>query len=161
MQHHLEEIKVVLIKRLISDQLPYIGVAKKIFSIADLRRIYRRRIGTGKIGGKAAGLLLAWRILQQPDPQTGKDFSAAVEIPDSYFLGTEVLYEFRLKNGLDHLMNQKYRPLPEIREEYPHIVDAHLQGDFPDKVIERLRDVLREFGDAELATMIAPRHPIS
>ena len=123
--HHLEEIKVVLIKRLISDQLPYIGVAKKIFSIADLRRIYRRRIGTGKIGGKAAGLLLAWRILQQPDPQTGEDLSDTIEIPDSYFLGTEMLYEFRLKNDLDHLMNQKYRQVPEKRDEYPHIVHAH------------------------------------
>lgn len=28
-EHHLREIKVVLIKRMISDQLPYIGVAKK------------------------------------------------------------------------------------------------------------------------------------
>ncbi|MFL7839400.1 MAG: PEP/pyruvate-binding domain-containing protein [Candidatus Promineifilaceae bacterium] len=145
--HHLEEIKVVLIKRLISDHLPYIGVAKKIFSIADLRRIYRRRIGQGKIGGKSAGLLLAWRILQKPDPQTGEDFSDAIEIPDSYFLGTEVLYEFRLKNSLDHLMNQKYRPLPEIREEYPNIVDAHLQGEFPAKIVKRLRDVLRKIGD--------------
>ena len=148
--HHLEEIKVVLIKRLISDQLPYIGVAKKIFSIEDLRRIYRRRIGTGKIGGKAAGLLLAWRILQQPDTETGEDLIDVVEIPDSYFLGTEVLYEFRLINGLDHLMNQKYRPLPEIREEYPHIVEAHLQGEFPKKVVDRLRSVLLEFGGSPL-----------
>jgi hypothetical protein len=148
--HHLEEIKVVLIKRLISDQLPYIGVAKRVFSIADLRRIYRRRVGTGKIGGKSAGLLLAWRILQQPDPETGEDISNAIEIPDSYFLGTEVLYEFRLKNDLDYLMNQKYRPLPEIREEYPHIVEAHLQGEFPQKIVDRLREVLEEFASSPI-----------
>ncbi len=148
--HHLEEIKVVLIKRLISDQLPYIGVAKRVFSIADLRRIYQRRVGTGKIGGKSAGLLLAWRILQQPDPETGEDISDAIEIPDSYFLGTEVLYEFRLKNDLDYLMNQKYRPLPEIREEYTHIVEAHLQGEFPEKIVDRLREVLEEFGSSPI-----------
>ncbi|MEJ2752873.1 MAG: PEP/pyruvate-binding domain-containing protein, partial [Chloroflexota bacterium] len=148
--HHLEEIKVVLIKRLISDQLPYIGVAKRIFSIADLRRIYRRRIGTGKIGGKSAGFLLAWRILQEPDPETGEDLSDTIEIPDSYFLGTEVLYEFRLKNDLDYLMNQKYRPLPEIREEYPHIVEAHLKGEFPKKIVERLREVLADFGSSPI-----------
>ncbi len=142
-EHHLEEIKVVLIKRLISDQLPYIGVAKKIFSISDLRRIYRRRIGTGKIGGKSAGLLLAWRILQHPAAEAGDDLGANIEIPDSYFLGTEVLYEFRLINGLDYLMNQKYRPLPEIREYYPHIVEAHLEGEFPEKIVDRLREVLR------------------
>ena len=53
--HHLEEIKVVLIKSMISDQLPYIGVAKKVFTVSDLRYVYERRIGEGKIGGKAAG----------------------------------------------------------------------------------------------------------
>lgn len=149
-EHHLEEIKVVLIKRLISDQLPYIGVAKNIFTISDLHRIYRRRIGMGKIGGKAAGLLLAWRILLREDEESLRDISESVEIPDSYFLGTEVLYEFRLRNGLDHLMNQKYRPLNEIREEYPHIVDAHLRGSFPDRIVKRLRDVLERAEDQPL-----------
>ncbi len=75
-EHHLEEIKVVLIKRMISDQLPYIGVAKKMFEIADLRRIYRRRIGAGKIGGKSAGLLLAWKILRMADMKAGANLSA-------------------------------------------------------------------------------------
>ena len=56
--HHLEEIKAVLIKGMISDQLPYIGVARKVFDIKDLRQIHQRRIGRGKIGGKAAGYWL-------------------------------------------------------------------------------------------------------
>ena len=145
-EHHLEEIKVVLIKRMISDQLPYIGVAKKMFDISDLRRIYRRRIGAGKIGGKSAGLLLAWKILRIADKKSGQSLNATVEIPDSYFVGTEVIYEFRLKNGLDHVMNQKYRPLHEIREEYPNIVEKHLQGKFPEKIIRGLREVLKRVG---------------
>jgi len=144
-QHHLEEIKVVLIKRLISDQLPYIGVAKRIFTIQDLRYIYERRIGSGKIGGKAAGLMLAWRILRQ-DLGDGNDLHPFVDVPQSYFIGTEVIYEFRLINGLDHYMNQKYRPLEEIREEYPQIVDAHLAGHFPPAVVNHLRTVLKNIG---------------
>jgi len=96
--HHLEEIKVVLIKGMISDQLPYIGVAKKVFSVKDLFRIYQSRIGRGKIGGKAAGMSLAWKILQQRDPEVGPDISEQVEIPDSYFLGTDVIYDFRRRN---------------------------------------------------------------
>lgn len=146
--HHLEEIKVVLIKGMISDQLPFVGVAKRIFSISDLRKIYDRRIGGGKIGGKAAGMLLAWRILQQRDPEFGPDLSRQVEIPDSYFLGTDVIYDFRRINNLDHLMNQKYRSLEEIREEYPRIVEAHLQGKFPHAIVEQLRELLRQLGDS-------------
>ncbi len=149
-KHHLKEIKVVLIKRMISDQLPYIGVAKNMFSIADLRRIYRRRIGSGKIGGKSAGLLLAWKILKLADAGTEQNLSANIDIPDSYFIGTEVVYEYRLENGLDHLMNQKYRPLTEIREEYPHIVEEHLQGKFPAKIIGSLREVLARVGSDPL-----------
>lgn len=148
-QHHLEEIKVVLIKRLISDQLPYIGVAKHIFKISDLRYIYNRRIGNGKIGGKAAGLMLAWRTLQQQHGD-GDDIHSHIGIPQSYFIGTEVIYEFRLMNGLDHYMNQKYRSLDEIREEYPRIVDAHLAGNFPSSTVKQLRAVLADIGESPL-----------
>ncbi len=148
--HHLEEIKVVLIKRMISDQLPYIGIAKKVFTIADLRYIYQRRVGSGKIGGKSAGLMLAWRILQRSESSNGVDISQSVSIPESYFLGTEVIYEFRLLNGLDHVMNQKYRSLEEIRDGYPDIVDAHLNGRFPPSIIRRLQAMLEELGSGPL-----------
>jgi hypothetical protein len=148
-QHHLEEIKVVLIKRMISDQLPYIGVAKKVFCIADLRYIYDRRIGSGKIGGKAAGLLLAWKILQR-DPDGDEDVRSHVDIPASYFIATEVIYEFRLVNNLDHFMNQKYRSLAEIREEYPRIVEGHLAGKFPRAMVEAMRKILAEMGKSPI-----------
>jgi hypothetical protein len=149
-KHHLEEIKVVLIKRMISDQLPFIGVARKVFSISDLRRIFRRRIGTGKIGGKSAGMALAWKILQQKDPEIGPDLSESIEIPDSFFIGTEVIYEFRLMNKLDKFMNQKYRPLEEIREQYPHILEEHLNGRFPDQVVGEFRDLLARLGNSPI-----------
>ena len=149
-RHHLQEIKVVLIKGMISDQLQFIGIARNVFSIADLRRIYRRRIGSGKIGGKAAGLVLAWKILQQSDPENGPDISAQVDIPDSYFIGSEVIYDFRLMNNLDHYMNQKYRPLEEIRRDFPEIREAHLRGELPAEIVSRLRELLAEMGDDPL-----------
>ena len=146
-KHHLQEIKVVLIKGMISDQLRFIAVAKNVLSIADLRRIYRRRIGGGKIGGKAAGMILAWKILQQKPTDGGPDISEFVEIPDSYFLGSEVIYDFRLMNNLESYMNQKYRPLEEIRQEHPKIEAEHLAGRFPEHIMDSLRYVLAQFGD--------------
>ncbi len=148
-QHHLEEIKVVLIKRMISDQLPYIGIAKRIFTIADLRYIFDRRIGSGKIGGKAAGLMLAWRILQG-EPDEIDERRPPIGVPRSFFIGTEVIYEFRLINGLEHFMNQKYRSLADIREEYPRIVEAHLEGNFSPTIVNQLRAVLASMGDRPL-----------
>ncbi len=149
-QHHLEEIKVVLIKGMISDQLPYIAIAKRVLSVDDLQWIHDRRIGTGKIGGKAAGMLLALKILQQRSPSMGPDISGLVEIPESYFLGTDVLYEFRHKNNLDHYMNQKYRDLDDIRDDYEEIVADHVAGSFPTHIVERLVDMLAQMGNLPL-----------
>ncbi len=145
--HHLEEIKVVLIKRLMSDQLPFIGVAKRVLTINDLRRIYQSLIGTGKIGGKAAGMYLAWRILHDVEEQYP---NATINIPDSYFIGTDVIYEFFLMNKLEHHMNQKYRPVREIRSEYPQIVEDFLAAPLPDYVVVQIREVVESLGDSPL-----------
>ena len=51
---HLREIKVVLIRTLISDQLAYVNIAKDWFTIQDLREIHQHKIGSGKIGGKVS-----------------------------------------------------------------------------------------------------------
>jgi len=148
--HHLEEIKVVLIKGMISDQLPFIGVAKKVFTIQDLQEIYERRIGGGKIGGKAAGMYLAWKILERCRDEHDADLSQKVTIPDSYFVGTDVLYEFHRLNNLEQFMNQKYRLLEEIRADYDRICAAHLRGKFPPEVLEGLDQMLAEFGNTPL-----------
>ncbi len=139
--HHLEEIKVVLIKAMLSDHLKFIGVAKRVLTIGDLRRIYNRRIGEGKIGGKAAGMVLAWRILKEHPELKDK-----ISIPESYFIGSEVTYDFRRFNNLDHIMNQKYRPLAEIREEHPRVLQAHMDGAFPAEIADQLREVLELMG---------------
>lgn len=145
--HHLEEIKVVLIKGMISDQLPYIGVAKKVFTVADLRDVFQRRIGEGKIGGKAAGMLLAWKILKRALAKKESEFAPEITIPDSYFVGTDMLYEFHRLNNLEQFMNQKYRSADEIRAEYPEIVAAHLKGAFPTRMVEQLAVILQQVGD--------------
>ncbi len=144
-QHHLEEIKVVLIKRMMSDQLPFIGVAKQALSISDLRRVYRRLIGGGKIGGKAAGIVLAWKILRLRTSEIGPDISDKIQIPEPYFIGSQVIYDFSVLNNFDHFMNQKYRPIDEVRSEYPKIVQAYLRGRLPESVVDRLREILIKF----------------
>ena len=58
-KHNLQETKVVLIKALISDELDFVRLAKEYLTVPDLQWIRDHRVGRGKIGGKAAGLMLA------------------------------------------------------------------------------------------------------
>jgi hypothetical protein len=169
-QHHLQEIIVVLIKSMISDQLSFVGIAKEWFTIADLKEIRRRRIGRGKIGGKAAGLMLAWKILNSeekngrladelvlsgacPEPRRrveGMDIKSHLAIPESYFIGADVFYDFLSLNRLHDTLNQKYKTREQIETDYPAIRKTYIGARFPDEIVCSLRELLEEVGDAPL-----------
>jgi hypothetical protein len=149
-RHHLEEITVVLIKSMISDQIGFVRLAKDFLDIEDFERVGERRIGQGKIGGKAAGMLLAWKILQRQNADTAIDLSKQVVIPDSYFIGADVFYNFHAINRLDHFMNQKYKTQEQIQADYPQIQKAYDRAKFPDEVTGRLRRLLTEIGQTPL-----------
>ncbi len=143
----MREIKVVLIRRMISDQLAYINIAKDWFTISDLAEIRKRKIGQGKIGGKAAGMLLALRILSEV---ADEDITSHMCIPDSYFLGADVMYTYMSVNNLMHWNDQKYRSEEQIRAEYPQIIEEYLQGEFPSDILDELRNLLESLGKSPL-----------
>jgi hypothetical protein len=143
----LHEIKVVLIRRLISDQLAYINIAKEWFNVSDLIEINRRKIGLGKIGGKAAGMLLALRILTEV---ADEDTRSSLLIPESYFLGTDVMYSFMAMNNLMHWGDQKYKPEHDIRAEYPLLQKEYSTGQFPLDILEQLQRMMETVGPVPL-----------
>ena len=149
-QHHLREIIVVLTKSMISDQMGFIHLAKTFFDAEDFETIARRRIGQGKIGGKAAGMMLAWKILQQDDAAGPSSLRERVVIPDSYFIGADVFYQFHALNELDEFMNQKYKSQEEIESDYPAIQEAYMHGRLPEDVTAQLRKLLTEVGKTPL-----------
>lgn len=143
--HHLQELRVVLLKSLVSDQLSFIHIARRWFSTADFNMILQRRIGTGKIGGKAAGLLLAYKILQNTAPE----IFGQIKLPQSYFIGADVFYDFLAANELEFL-NQKYKTAEQIRADYPKIQEKYVHGRFPEKVAHQLREILHRVGKKPL-----------
>lgn len=143
LEYHLTELKVGLIRKLISDQLSYINIARQWFTTADLENITRRRIGLGRIGGKAAGMLLAARILHEV---ADDEVRACLQVPESYFLGSDLLYIFSAMNGLMHWNEQKYKPEEQIRAEYAQIQAEFLAGEFPPEILAELRAILEAIG---------------
>ena len=143
----LKEIKVVLIRTMISDQLSYIKIAKKWFNVSDLETIRRRRIGHGKIGGKAAGMLLAARILNETGDEAVK---SSLKIPTSYYLGADVFNTFMSMNGLMAWADQKYKEEDQMRADFPRIQAEFMAGRFPDDIIDSIREVLNKAGSQPL-----------
>ncbi len=139
----LQEIKVVLIRTLISDQLAYLKIAKDWFTISDLSDIRAHKIGQGKIGGKSAGMLLAARILIE---EGDDEIRSCLHLPESYFLGADLTYIFMALNGLIPWADQKYKLEDEIRADYPRIQQEFLKGEFPEDVLDKFRGLLETVG---------------
>lgn len=135
----LHEIKVVLIRKMISDQLPYINIAKDWFTIADLAEIRRHKLGMGRVGGKAAGMLLAARILTE---RASPALLASLKTPVSFYIGSDVFYNFISVNNLLHWNEQKYKSEDQMRAEYPDLLREFEQGDFPPTVLQSLETIL-------------------
>jgi len=144
--HHLQQIAVVLLRGMISDQLDFVGVARKYLRVSDLKAIYQRRFGRGKIGGKSAGMMLAYQILVEPDESDPLPLADHVVIPESYFIGADVFYDFMSHNRLYRFSNQKYKPRELIEQDYDKIRQRFMEGDFPEQIVNDLRKLVQSMG---------------
>ncbi len=121
-------------------------LAQGVFSLDDLTSIKGRLVGSGYIGGKAAGMLLAQKILSK-DEQF--DWSRYLEPHDSFYIGSDVFYSYIVENGWwKLLMKQKtkegyYEVAPEMKENL-------LRGKFPDQIRERFQEIIEYFGQSPI-----------
>ncbi len=133
--------KVVLIRRIISDQLPYINIAKNVFSINDLIEINRRIIGKGCIGGKAAGLILANRILRDsPDAEIRNSVHEA----ETYYIGDEEFFSFLSINNLLDWADQIYCDHDQIISNYAAIQNLFSTANFSKDILENFDRVIQD-----------------
>ena len=71
-------------------------MVKKHFTPADYFAVRDHMIGTGMIGGKACGMLLARAIIRNNEP----DISDVLEPHDSFYVGSDLYYTYIVDNGL-------------------------------------------------------------
>lgn len=143
----LQSIIAVLIRTMISDQLKYIKIARQWLTVKDLREISRRKIGGGKIGGKAAGMLLAMCILRETAPPQIRE---RFRLPVSYYLGSDVYYNFMALNELSGWNGQKYKTEEQMRADFPQLCEDFYKGRFSPEIVASLSAVLEEVGERPL-----------
>jgi hypothetical protein len=149
-KHHLRQIIVVLIKSLVSTQMEFVHIARNFLNVYDLKTIKGKKIGPGKVGGKAAGMILAYKILTSPDEHDTIDLTPYVHIPDTYYVGSDVYYDYKARNQLEFTTSQKYRSRAQIEEDYPTLKKAYLAGTFPEDIVKRLHKLLEEIGNSPI-----------
>jgi hypothetical protein len=149
-KHHMREIIVVLLKSLVSDQLAFVRIARNFIDIFDMKEIMGRKIGRGKIGGKSAGMLLAYKILCKPQEDDTIDLKDYLALPETYFIGSDVYYDFKTINNLEQTTSQKYLTREQIEKGYPRIRAAYLASRFPEDATEKLGEMLVEIGNSPI-----------
>ncbi len=147
-------VRVALLSRFISEQLPFLGVAKNHIAIRDLdelmERIIRNPRREGRIGGKAAGMFLAYKIILPALGQRDPEFEKYVRIPESFYFTSGFLTDFLDSNDLFWLHSQKYKNLETIEEEFSQICETIQKASFPPDVVAQFRDFLNKVGEHPL-----------
>lgn len=142
----VKEIIIQLCGIMIGREKRISALAQNNFSLEDLINIKSRLIGSGFIGGKAAGMLLAQNILSK---DTSFDWSRHLEPHDSFYVGSDVFYTYIVENGWwKLLMEQKtkegyFKVAPELKEKL-------LSGNFPNQIRERLQEMIEYFGQSPI-----------
>lgn len=134
-----EKEKERLLALIVSREERVIQLARRYLTLAEIIAIWKRMIGTGFIGGKAVGMLLAHAILRKADAK----WSERLEEHDSFFVGSDVYYTFLVVN--DVWWERQRQKDPEAFLE-PKAAPKILTGQFPDYIVERFKDMLDYFG---------------
>ncbi len=122
-----------------------IQLAEQYFGLSDMIDIMNRMIGTGLIGGKALGMLLARAILKR----SNLHWADRLETHDSFFVGSDVFYTYLVHNKcwwLRRELKQSGGRIDLVEEAQKKM----LTGEFPDYVREQFMEMLDYFGQSPI-----------
>ncbi len=114
---------------------------REYFEPKDYFALRDRMVGSGSIGGKACGMLLARRIVEKRLPE----YAAYTEPHDSYYIGSDVFYTYIVMNNCWDI-RLKQRTEEGYFTEAENLRNALLSGTFPDDIREKFRSMLEYFG---------------
>ena len=115
---------------------------KEYFTFKDYISIYDRRVGSGLVGGKSCGMLLARKIIEKNCPDI---YNNIFEPDDSFYIGSDLFYTYIVSNDLwDLRVKQR---TPEGYYEYGRQLEEALKnGTFSDQIKREFIHILDYFG---------------
>lgn len=139
-------LKENIMRCLLGNEPTRFALCQKYFTMKDLMDIKNREIGTGCIGGKAAGMLLARNILRDEAPEL---YSTCIEPHDSYYIGADLFYTYGVQNGL---WSSRIRMIEasDYLEQSKTIRELLLNGTFMPSIKEQFISMLEYFGQSPI-----------
>jgi hypothetical protein len=139
-------LRVSLCRRVFSENVEFINIAKEVVEVKDFYEVLRRVILPahcyGKLGGKSAGLFLARKIAEK-SPDAGAVRS--IKVPRTWYIPSDGILEFIHYNNLEDVLNRKYLEIDQIRQDYPHLVQLFKSSSFPPAMTKGLSIALDDF----------------
>jgi pyruvate,water dikinase len=139
------EIFAHLLRMMVTRDDRLIPLASKYLDLADLLAIRNRMIGTGLIGGKSLGMLLARAILCRTDSR----WHEKLEPHDSFFVGSDVFYSFLVRND-SWRVRRTQRSRAAFLDGAEEAQQKILAGDFPPSIREQFIAMLEYFGQSPI-----------
>ncbi len=134
-----------LVPQLLSQDPRVVELLRRYLTLADMVDTWKHVVGSGMIGGKAVGMLLARAILRQSYPK----WSALLEEHDSFYVAADVFYLFLVQNDCwwtRQAQTNRVTGLDGIEETRTRI----LKGTFPPYIVSRFCDILDYFGQSPI-----------
>ena len=140
------EVVALLCRMMIGREPLILELAQRHFTLEDLLEIRNRLMGSGFIGGKSVGMLLARKILMNSRPEFWHN---KLEAHDSFYIGSDVFYTYLVENDCWEL-RLKQKKSEHYFESALMLRDKILKGKLPGPIREELNQMLEHFGQSPI-----------
>ncbi|HEY3278669.1 MAG TPA: PEP/pyruvate-binding domain-containing protein [Syntrophorhabdaceae bacterium] len=141
-----EEMLDRLCRIMVGRDTRILDLAKRNFTLEDLLHIKARLLGTGYLGGKSVGMLIARKILTRA---MGDDGWAHLEPHDSFYVGSDLFYTYLIENGWWQLHTRQ-----KTKEGYFEVAGTlrtlMREGSFPEEIEEQFWQLIEYFGQSPI-----------
>jgi hypothetical protein len=140
-----QEFFARLLRLVISRDERVLRLAVKYLCFQDIISMEKRIIGTGLIGGKSLGMLLARAIIRK----NKASLTGMLEPHDSFFVGSDVFYTFVVRNGL-WWIRERQKNKETLLEDAEKARRKMLSGVFPDNILRKFSAMLDYYGQSPI-----------
>jgi len=146
--HETMALKEALSRMMIGNHKKLNELSDRYLTLDDLLQVRDRLIGSGRIGGKAAGMLLARRVMVAHEGKT--DFNQVLEEHDSFYIGSDVFFTFLVNNDLFQVRLQLSKTDNLTWDDFAKVEQQFLAGQFPEEIMEQFRNMIDYYGQAPI-----------